>query len=71
MVISFLELVINQKSETEDHPSAAGTPKAFGVRWADFGLRLRAGLAVSNRCGISPVSSQWIGYEPSADSNRD
>jgi hypothetical protein len=53
MVISFLELVKNQKSETEDHRPAAGK-SMLDFRWADFGLRLRAGLAVSNRCGISP-----------------
>jgi hypothetical protein len=28
-------------------------------RKADFGLRLRAGLAAPNRGGISPVSGQW------------
>jgi hypothetical protein len=59
MVISFLELVKNQKSEIEDHLPAAGTPKAFGVRWADFGLRLRAGLAVSDYLAA--------GFEPATD----
>jgi len=39
---------------------------------ADFGLRLRAGLSVPNRCGISPgLQPMELVISQRADSNRE
>jgi hypothetical protein len=47
-----------------ESPGQQTTLRRREKRWgdfrkADFRLRFRAGLAVPNRVGISPISNQW------------
>src|SRR6187455_513232 len=66
----FCELILEiEKFETGNHrPSAGNSRKKF--RKANFGLRLRAGFAVSNTMGFLPLLPMELVFSQRAESNR-